>query len=216
MQTHALLFDLDGTLTDPKPGITRSIQFALTELKRPAPSEDELAIYIGPPLRKSFAYMLETDDSALIEEALRLYRVRYGDIGLFENQVYPGIPELLASAQQAGKRLFVATAKPRQFAQRILDHFALSQYFDVIYGAEFDGRFDNKADLLAHLFATEGIDPASAVMIGDRDADIKAAKANGVASIGVLWGYGPRAELEAAGADAICATPKELAQIVLA
>jgi phosphoglycolate phosphatase len=204
-----LFFDLDGTLTDPHLGIVTSIKYALELLEKPCPSDEALANCIGPPLRTSFGSFLETSDRERIEEAMMLYRRRYADVGLFENEVYDGVPEMLKSAQGIAAALFVATSKPTVFAERIVKYFGLDHHFVRVYGAELDGRFDNKAELLAHLLATEGIAPESAVMVGDRDVDVLAAKANGLRSIGALWGYGSSTELLAAGADALCASPRD-------
>jgi phosphoglycolate phosphatase len=141
---------------------------------------------------------------------MALYRRRYADVGLFENEVYDGVPEMLESAGSIAAALFVATSKPTVFAERIVRHFGLDHHFVRVYGAELDGRFDNKAELLAHLLETEGITAESAVMVGDRDVDVLAAKANGLRSVGALWGYGSSTELLAAGADALCASPRDL------
>ena len=139
------LFDLDGTLTNPKAGITRSIQYGLERLGRPVPEADELTWMIGPPLIASFTKLLGSSDDA--QEALRLYRERFGETGLFENEVYAGIPALLQNLQEKGVRLFVATSKPHVFARRILDHFDLSHFFIEIYGSELDNRNADKRDL---------------------------------------------------------------------
>jgi phosphoglycolate phosphatase len=204
-----LLFDLDGTLTDPRVGIIGSIRHALDRLGRPCPPNDVLASFIGPPLRGTFAALLETSDRELIERAMGLYRERFAHLGLFENEVYAGIPELLVDL--AGYRSFVATSKPTVYARRILEHFRLAEHFVGVYGSELGGRFDDKAELLAHLLATERLAPESAVMIGDRAVDVIAAKANGIRSIGVSWGYGSERELVGAGAHPVCTTPSELA-----
>jgi phosphoglycolate phosphatase len=205
-----LLFDLDGTLTDPRPGLVGSIRYALERLGAACPSDEALASYIGPPLRGTFAALLATTEPGRIEDAMRLYRERYGVAGLFENAVYAGIPETLAELAATTARRYIATAKPAVFARRIADHFGLARHFDGIYGPELDGRFDAKADLIAHLLAAEGVAAANAVMIGDRANDIAAARANRVRSVGVLWGYGSAAELTDAGADALCAAPGDL------
>ena len=209
MKPDVLLFDLDGTLTDPRVGIVRSIRHALEGLGHPGPPDDVLAGFIGPSLRGTFAVLLETSDRGLIERAMTLYRERFGDVGLFENEVYAGIPEMLSGFPPS--RSFVATAKPTVFARRIIDHFGLAGHFTRVYGAELGNRFDDKADLLAHLLVAERLAPESAVMIGDRGVDVIAAKANGIRSIGVLWGYGSEPELVAAGAHGLCGTPLELA-----
>ena len=208
--TPALLFDLDGTLTEPRAGIVRSIQHALERLARPCPPEAELAACIGPPLRGTFGRLLATADRALIERAMALYRERFAVVGLYENEVYTGIPGMLDGLGRGGRRMFVATSKPAVFAERIVRHFALDRYFAGVYGPDLDGRWDDKTDLLAHLLASERLAAEAVVMIGDRHADIVAAKTNGVRSIGVLWGYGSREELLGAGADALCAVPAAL------
>jgi phosphoglycolate phosphatase len=207
---RAVLLDLDGTLTDPRPGIVGCIRYALEGLARPCPSEDALASCIGPPLRGSFARLLTTNDTALIERAMGLYRERFADVGLYENEVYAGIPGMLETLARAGARLFVATAKPAVFAERIVRHFALDRHFAGVYGPDLDGRLDDKRELVRHLLARERLDVAGTVMVGDRGGGVVAARANGVRSIGVLWGYGSRAELIEAGADAVCAEPTEL------
>lgn len=213
MKTTAsvLLFDLDGTLTDPRPGIVRCIKHALGELKAPCPSDDTLASFIGPPLRGTFATLLETSDRQLVERALALYREEYATSGLFENHVYHGVTEMLERARGAARASFVATLKPQAYAERIVKHFRLDRYFAGVYGPELEGRFDDKIDLLAHLLSTENVPAGTAVIVGDRAGDILAARANGVRSIGVLWGYGSEAELVEAGAEALCRTPGDVA-----
>jgi phosphoglycolate phosphatase len=210
----ALLFDLDGTLTDPFVGITRSVQYAMEKLGRAVPAADDLRWCIGPPLKVGFARLLDTDDEAATDEAVRLYRERYSAIGKFENVLIPGIPEILAVLVDQGYFLSVATSKLKTYAGDIIDHFDLRQYFQVLHGSELDGRNAAKGDLVAHILATERLDPANTVMIGDRSHDIVGASANGVASIGVLWGYGDLAELMAAGATRIAAAPAELPDVV--
>jgi phosphoglycolate phosphatase len=207
------LFDLDGTLTNPKAGITRSIQYALDSLGRPVPEADELTWMIGPPLIASFTKLLDSSDDA--QGALRLYRERFGETGLFENEVYAGIPALLQNLQDRGVRLFVATSKPHVFARRILDHFDLSRFFIEIYGSELDNRNADKRDLVRHILDQDKFDPARAVMIGDREHDVIGAKANGIAAIGVTWGYGSRRELLDAGAACLVDGPCELEASIL-
>jgi phosphoglycolate phosphatase len=188
------------------------MRFALDQLGVWCPSDDELATYIGPPLRGTFATLLDTSDAERIEEALRLYRQRFADTGLYENKVYDGVPAMLDTVGRVGCEAYVATSKPAVYAERIVSHFGLGHHFRKVYGAELDGRRDNKAELLAHLLATEDVRSGQAVMVGDRAADIIAAKANEARSIGVLWGYGAEAELTEAGADMLCRTPLELAR----
>ena len=207
-----VIFDLDGTLTDPKPGITRSFQVALAGLGLTPPSADDLEWVIGPPLRQSFVKILGSETEA--GRAVALYRERYGTIGLFENEVIAGIPELLDRLRADGRRLFVATSKVRAYAVRILEHFRLAASFEGVYGSEFDGTRSDKRELLRYLFATEELDPRDSVIVGDREHDANGAAAVGMAAIGVRWGYGSDAELLAAGVAAIAGTPAELAAIL--
>ncbi|MCA6122306.1 HAD family hydrolase [Bradyrhizobium sp. WSM 1704] len=202
----AIFFDLDGTLTDPKPGITGSIQYALRKLGRPVPSQDELTWCIGPPLRASFATLLGGEEHA--DQAVAFYRERFGDVGLFENAVYPGIAEVLAALRAAPRRMFVATSKPHVFATRIVAHFGLADHFDHVFGSELDGTRVNKAELLAYALEQTGVDAAAAVMIGDRSHDVIGAKRNGIRPVGVTYGYGSSAELIEAGASHLCASPR--------
>lgn len=202
-----IFFDLDGTLTDPKPGITRSLQYALEKLGRPVPAQDELTWCIGPPLRTSLVTLLGGEAEA--DRGVALYRERFGDVGLFENSLYPGIEATLAALKPRA-RLFVATSKAHVYADRIIDHFGLRPYFDHVFGAELDGTRAHKGDLLAWALERTGTDPARAAMIGDRSHDIVGAKANGIDGIGVLYGYGSREELLEAGAMHLCATPRAI------
>jgi phosphoglycolate phosphatase len=187
------------------------MKHALDKVGAPCPSDDVLASFIGPSLRGTFAALLETSDRDLIERVLALYREEYGDAGLFENHVYDGVAQMLDHVRLITPALFVATLKPKVYADRIVHHLGLDRYFAGVYGPELQGRFDDKIDLLAHLLATEGIAAERAVMIGDRAGDIVAARANRVRSIGVLWGYGSESELADARADGLCASPSELA-----
>lgn len=205
-----LFFDLDGTLTDPSDGITRSIQYALNRLGHPEPSKVELTSYIGPPIQSVFATLLNTQDAEAIRTAVRVYRERYADIGLFENYVYPDVPEMLHRLLEAGNQLYVATSKPQVYALRILRHFGLEPPFARIYGSELDGTRTNKADLLSYLLEQEQISPTQAAMVGDRKHDVLGAKHNGIYSIGVTYGFGSEEELREAGADVLCSTPLQL------
>jgi phosphoglycolate phosphatase len=206
-----LLFDLDGTLTDPRAGIVRCMKHALDRLGAPCPPDEVLASFIGPSLRAAFATLLTTTDRTLIERAVALYREEYGATGLFENEVYAGVGQMLDQTRARASAAFVATLKLRLYADRIVRRLGLEPFFAGVYGSELDGRFDDKADLLAHLLATEKVSPEGAVMIGDRAGDIVGARANRIRSIGVLWGYGSEAELRGAGADLLCGSPVELA-----
>jgi phosphoglycolate phosphatase len=202
----AIYFDLDGTLTDPKPGITRSIQYALQKLDWPViPTEDELTWCIGPPLRASFVRLLGGEESA--DRAVALYRERFSDIGLYENGLYGGIAGVLTTLRASGHRLFVATSKPHVFAERIIDHFGLRPHFEYVFGSELDGTRVDKSDLLEYALKQAAVDPAKTLMIGDRSHDMVGARNNGIQGIGVLYGYGSRDELLGAGARHVCDTP---------
>ncbi|MCB8819141.1 HAD family hydrolase [Microvirga rosea] len=207
------LFDLDGTLTDPKIGITRSVQYALERLGRPVPDTDALTWMIGPPLIAGFTKLLGGPEDA--PEAVRLYRERFGEIGLFENEVYAGIPALLDELKEQGIRLVVATSKPHVYARRIVAHFGLLDSFAAVYGSELDNRNADKRDLIRHIMDLEGFDPGTAVMIGDREHDAIGARANGLPAIGVTWGYGSREELLEAGVVRLVDAPADLAAPVL-
>jgi phosphoglycolate phosphatase len=215
MPIRNLLFDLDGTLTDPAEGITRCYRFALEGLGHPPLPRTELLRFIGPPMRENFAAVLGAVDRELIERAVALYRKRFARVGLYENRVYPGVREMLSVLRAADFRLFVATSKVTQYSALILEHFRLAEFFVSIHGATPDGSLDDKADLIARLLRLEEIDAAESVMIGDREHDVRAARRNGVRSVGVTYGYGSRAELSGAGANFICRTPTEVAALLL-
>jgi phosphoglycolate phosphatase len=206
-----VLFDLDGTLVDPKPGLIGSVQYALGKLGRPVPPADELVWLIGPPFRVSFPKLLGSADR--VEEAIGHYRERYFDGGMYDAIVYDGVPDALAALQAAGHRLIVATSKPHRYARPIVEHFGLAAHFHAVHGPELDGTNDHKADLVAHILRHEGIRPEAALMIGDREFDVTAATRNGIRTIGATWGYGSAEEL--AGAAVLCDSPRELADAVL-
>lgn len=210
---QVVLFDLDGTLTDPAEGITRSIQYACHRLGLPMIAQKELLSYIGPPIQKTFAALLKTDDAQAVQAAVDLYRERYADVGLFENRVYPGIEEMLLRLNEAAKRLFVATSKPTPYAVRILHHFDLGKWFAGIYGSELDGTRADKSALLSHILHLERLHPAEVAMVGDRKHDIIGARNNGVCAVGVTYGFGSVAELEEAGAAIVCDSPAQVAAL---
>ncbi len=212
MALRTLLFDLDGTLTDPFVGIVTSVQYALEKLGRDVPPAEDLAFVIGPPLTETYRQLLNTEDEALILEGIRLYRERYTTVGLFENERYDGIIELLQTAKDRGDRLFVCTSKPWSYAEKIVAHFEMDGFFEKTYGPELDMTRSNKVDLLAHLLEQEKLDASQCIMIGDRKHDIIAAKENGVRSIGVLWGYGSEEEFADCGADTVVASREELGE----
>jgi phosphoglycolate phosphatase len=217
-EAAAVLFDLDGTLTDSAAGIQRSTREALRRLnaedggKRPIPAESELGWIVGPPLRESFA-TLAGDENA--DRMLEFYRERYDAIGIFENKVYDGVVAALDQLRARGDRLFIATSKREVDARRVVEHFGLDRYFDGVYGAQPDGRGAAKNEVLAAAIAGARLEAASRiVMIGDRRYDALGARAVGIPTIGALWGYGDRAELTEAGADPIIASPRDIAAAV--
>ena len=217
-EAAAVLFDLDGTLTDSAAGIRRSTREALRRFnaedggKLPIPAESELGWIVGPPLRESFA-TLAGDENA--DRMLELYRQRYDTIGIFENKVYDGVAAALDQLRARGDRLFVATSKREVDARRVVEHFGLGRYFDGVYGAQPDGRGAAKNEVLAAAIAGARLEAAQRiVMIGDRRYDALGARAVGIPAIGALWGYGDRAELTEAGADPIIASPREIPDAV--
>ena len=204
----ALLVDLDGTLTDPAEGIVSCFRLALETLGRIAPPAAELHWIIGPSLRRSFADALNGEGDP--EEALKIYRRRYSVEGLFEATVYDGVQETLAELRAAGTRLFLCTAKPLVYAERILSHFDLERHFEAAYGDELGGRFQDKADLIAHILEREKLEADDCCMWGDRKHDVLAASRHGIPTLGALWGYGGADELCIAGAAALCEAPSHV------
>lgn len=212
--TH-LLFDLDGTLTDPAEGITRSVQYALRRFGIEVDDLHSLTPFIGPPLAESFREFYGFDDER-IPEAIRVMREYFGSRGWRENRLYEGMPQLLGRLRAAGYTLAVATSKPVVFARRILDHFDLARHFAFTGGAELDGRRQAKAEVIAHVLREMHVaDAASCLMIGDRRHDIAGAVVVGMDSCGVLWGYGSREELAEAGATRIAADLGELERFLI-
>lgn len=208
-----VLFDLDGTLTDPREGIVECIKHALSGLGQKCPSDVELERYIGPPLQHSFGALLG-EGSSKVAAALELYRERFSSKGMFENKVYPEIPIALAALRALGASLFVATSKPTLFAERIIEHFGLGGYVRSVYGSELDGTRSDKVELISYILKAECISRAGTFMVGDREHDMVGALANGVSGIGALWGYGSSKELLEAGAAALCERPIDLAMIL--
>jgi len=201
------LLDLDGTLSDPRQGITRCIQHALRGLDRPTPHENELLWCIGPPLRRSFARLLESEDPTLLDRALALYRARFSTVGMYENAVYDGIPQALDRVRRAGVRLVLATSKPRVYAVEILRHFGLTEHFAAIHGSELDGRRTEKADLIAHVLEAERLALEGTIMVGDREHDVAGARVCGLRSGAVTYGFGNAEELARARPDFLFDSP---------
>ena len=209
-----VLFDLDGTLTDPGEGITKSVGYALKKFDIITQDRRELYKFIGPPLKDSFMkYYGFSEEKA--EKAIGYYREYFRDIGIFENEVYEGVENMLRSLHDDGKRLVLATSKPEEFAIRILDHFGLKKYFAVTAGASMDSSRSKKGDVIAYAISLcENFNKDTAVMIGDREHDIIGAKENGLKSIGVLYGYGDENELKTAGADYIVSTTEDILKLI--
>jgi phosphoglycolate phosphatase len=210
MSCMHLFFDLDGTLTDSQPGILRSMRHALTAMGLDVPPDEVLVRFIGPPTNDTFRELLGTTDPEQNLRAISLYRERFAKLGMFENSVYPGVAAGLGALRDAGFPMLVVTSKPEVYANQIIDHFELRQFFRHVYGSELNGERGNKAELISHVLASEGISSADAWMLGDRLHDIRGAKINGLRAAGVLWGYGSRDELTQAGADAVFSDMPEL------
>lgn len=209
-----LMFDLDGTLTDSRLGVTRCIQHALADAGAVGPSIEELTGYVGPPLPGSFAALLGTSDAQRIEKAIAAYRRRFEQVGMFENRLYPGIVETLEAFDAAGHDMCVVTVKPRIYALRILEHFDIARLFRGVYGPELGARAYTKASLIGTVCAGPRAPTGRAVMIGDRAEDVHGAKSNGIGSVAVTWGYGDREELEAAQPDRIVESSSELREFI--
>ena len=208
------LFDLDGTLTDPGEGITRSVQYALAKFGINVENRQELFCFIGPPLHESFEvyYGFSRSDAM---KAVDYYREYYGVKGIFENLVYDGIREALETLQNSGVKICLATSKPESYAKQILEHFALDGYFFAVAGSEMDGTRTKKAEVIERALGLLGNpDIKDCVMIGDREHDVLGGKAHGMDTVGVLFGYGSREELERTGATHIAATPEEIVNLI--
>lgn len=209
-----MLFDLDGTLIDSAPGILRCIRHAFDAIGRSRPADDVLHQWIGPPLNDTFRAYFDGDDE-LAARAVRAYRARYADDGWRECRLIAGVDPLLKRLKATGARSYVVTSKPAVVARRIVAHLGLEGCFERVCGSEPDGSGAAKTGLIAALLADAKLPLEAAVMIGDRRHDVEGARANGIAVLGVTWGYGSRGELEAAGADAIAASPYALERLIL-
>jgi phosphoglycolate phosphatase len=209
-----LLFDLDGTLTDSAPGIVRCINHALAELGEPCAGDAELRALIGSPLQAIFARLLAAADSQRLGRAVSSYRSRFDCTGIYENSLFPGIDRLLADLRGRGHALQLVTIKPADVAQRVLDHFEIARFFDAVHGPDPDDEHCDKARLVGSALERAGGLAADALMIGDRVADVAAARAHGVRAIGVGWGYGAPEELLSAGAMSVVSSAAELVALV--
>ena len=213
MRYKNVLFDLDGTLTDPAEGITNALMHAQRRLGREVSPREALYVFIGPPLIEMFMseWGLARAES---QQALVYYREHFATRGLFENVPYPGIEGCLAELKAAGLRLFVATSKPEPLSLRILEHFSLLPYFEAVAGSTMDETRTKKGEVIAYALRTYDLDPRETIMVGDREHDVLGAAENGLPCVGVLYGYGSREELTAAGAAALAADLTELSALL--
>ncbi|KOS28322.1 5'-nucleotidase [Bacillus anthracis] len=209
------LFDLDGTLTDPKEGIVNSVLYALKKVGIEELHISELDSFIGPPIQQSFVERYNMNEGE-VERAVFYFREYLKQRGLLENNIYEGIPILLKQLKDTGNRLFIATSKPTIFAEQVIEHFQLTNYFEDIIGSNLDGTRIKKEEIISHILQTnEELNKEEIVMIGDRKHDIIGANQNGIASIGVLYGYGSETELTEVGATHIAIDVKELHHLCL-
>ena len=214
MTYQTILFDLDGTLIDPKVGITTAVQVALARFGIEIDDRDLLLPYIGPPLRESFQRYHGLDDAQAVE-AIGYYREHFGPKGVFENELYPGIAGLLRDLHGEGVRSIVATSKPTVYAEQIIDHHGLTALFDLIAGSNLDHTRVAKTEVIAHVLAERpGIADGNLVMVGDREHDVIGARNNGLDAIGVSYGYGSADELHASGAIAVAPSVAELRRLL--
>ena len=211
MFAKAVLFDLDGTLTDSGEGIINCAVFAMERLGIPVPPREELGVFVGAPLLDTFRQFGVPADR--VDEAVEIFRSRYVPIGKFENTPYPGIREVLEVLRAQGRKLYVATSKPEVTAREILEHFDLSRYFTEICGASVDKTRSSKEDVIAYLLSLDACKEHS-VMVGDTAFDVIGAAAHGIPTIGAAWGYGKTEDMVSAGAAAIAQTPEELLRII--
>jgi phosphoglycolate phosphatase len=212
--TQAVLLDLDGTLSDSRPGIEACFRFMLAELGHDPAVVGDVTWAVGPPIGVSIRGLLEKYGDDRVERGIAVYRDRYSTVGIYDCSVFPAVTDMLVSLTEAGFSLCVATSKRRDFADRVVDFLDIRRYLPKVYGAVPGGGLDDKKDLLAEILRVEGYDPNTTTMVGDRLHDIHAARANHLRSIGALWGYGSQAELQAAGADVIAGTPAEVSGLV--
>jgi len=206
-----ILFDLDGTLTDPKLGITNCIRFALKKLNEDVP--EDLDWCIGPPLQDSFSELLK--DKRQVDSAVDFYRERFKEVGMFENLLYDDIEECLKKVKNSGHHLFLATSKPIVYASEILKYFKLSTYFNSEYGSELDGTRKDKTDLIKYILDEESLNSMETIMVGDRKHDLIGAENNNVHKVGVSYGYGSIVELNACSPKFIANNPLDLSEYLL-
>ncbi len=208
-----VLFDLDGTLTDPYMGITNSLMYALERMGYEVPPREELKSFIGPPLINEYQRRFGMSEEKA-REGVRLYREYFAERGIFENELMDGAAELLRELKSRGKRVFLATSKPREFAERILEHFEIARYFDFVGASTMDGSINEKHEVIADILEKTGADAAECLMVGDRFHDIVGAHRFGIKCCAVLCGFGSREEFAEYGADFVAETLGEVAELV--
>ena len=209
-----VFLDLDGTLIDPKPGITASIRHALNEMgMTDLPEPDDLTWCIGPPLWGSFEVLL--GPGADVDAAVAAYRAHFTEEGMYDAEVYDGVGEMFETLHDLGATCHVATSKPATYAAEIIEHFGIHAHVEQLFGSELNGTRSDKTDLLTHALNTLELDPAQAVMVGDRRFDIFGARNTNIIAIGAMWGYGEDGELHMAEADALAGAPEEVPEIAL-
>lgn len=211
MGTKTIFFDLDGTLTDSGEGIINCSALALRHYGLPVPSREEMRVFVGPPLHETFQKFGVPAEEC--DNAVEVFRSRYTTVGIYENTPYPGVRELLEQLKKQGHRLFVATSKPEMMANRVLEHFDMLGFFEMVCGATMDRSRIEKADVIAYLLQYTG-NAENAVMVGDTAFDVTGAASHGIPTIGVAWGYGKVEDMVAAGACAIVKTPEELLTLI--
>jgi phosphoglycolate phosphatase len=209
-----IFFDLDGTLADPKESILRSFQYALEGLGRPPIADSEVFEFIGPPLRPSFAKVLSTGNKSRVEKAVSLFRERFSREGIAEYDIYPGIATLLSDLYRRSYRLWVVTAKPKIYADKIVRQLKLDRWIAQVFGPELDGRLDDKSELVAHVIGRLNLVPSSIAMVGDRREDIMAGKSNGTLTLAVSYGFGSQKEIADSAPDFICQHPSDILTVL--
>ena len=212
MEKKIILFDLDGTITDSGEGIINCCELALRHYGLTVPSREEMRVFVGPPLHETFQKFGVPAEEC--DNAVKVFRSRYTTVGIFENSPYPGIRELLEALTANGNRLFIATSKPEEMANRVLEHFDLKKYFELVCGATMDRSRVEKSDVIAYLLSYIG-STDNTVMVGDTAFDVTGAASHNIPTIGVAWGYGKVADMLAAGACAIAQTPEALLELLM-
>jgi phosphoglycolate phosphatase len=211
-----VFFDLDGTLIDSQRAVTSCFRYALEKVNRPVPPAAALNPFIGPPLRDGFSTLIGNGNDAEIDRAIYWYRQRFSTLGVGECQLYEGVRAMLKRLQALGYRLFVVTGKPTAFARTILERLEIDHFFLGVYGSEEDGTRSDKAELVRYVLREEFLSPGTVILVGDRGHDIRSAMANGLAAVGVTYGFGSAAELREAGAENLCDNPHQVTNRILA